>query len=30
MVLLTDTEIYDLINNEVLENGNSNRVLSIV
>lgn len=29
MILLTDTELYDLINNRVLENGDPNRVLSI-
>ena len=29
MILLTDTELYDLMNNEILENGDSNRVLSI-
>lgn len=29
MILLTDTELYDLINNGVLENGDPNRVLPI-
>lgn len=29
MILLTDTELYDLINNGVLENGESSKVLSI-